>query len=45
MGVLMALPAASRQHASYTEPELLAIPADSLSLGLDNETEKTKKLF
>ena len=44
-GVLVALPAASRQHASYTKPELLAAPADSLSLGLDNETEKTKKLF
>ena len=44
-GVLVALPAASRQHASYTKPELLAAPVDSLSLGLDNETEKTKKLF
>ena len=30
-GVLVALPAASRQHASYTKPELLAMPADSLS--------------
>ena len=44
-GVLVALPAASRQHASYTKPELLAAPVDSLSLGLDNETEKAKKLF
>ena len=44
-GVLVALPAASRQQASYTKPELLAAPSDSLSLGLDNETEKTKKLF
>ena len=44
-GVLVALPAASRQHASYTKPELLAVLADSLSLGLDNETKKTKKLF
>lgn len=44
-GVLVALPAASRQQASYTKPELLAGPGDSLSLGLDNETEKTKKLF
>jgi ATP-dependent DNA helicase RecG len=44
-GVLVALPAASRQQARYTKPELLAGPGDSLSLGLDNETEKTKKLF
>lgn len=44
-GVLVALPAASRQQASYTKPELLAGPGDSLSLGLDNETKKTKKLF
>lgn len=44
-GVLVALPAASRQQASYTKPELLAGPGDSLSLGLDNETKKTKKFF
>ena len=44
-GVLVALPAASRQHASYTKPELLAVPVDSLSLGLDNETKKSSKLF
>jgi ATP-dependent DNA helicase RecG len=44
-GVLVALPAASRQMASYTKPELLAGPGGSLSLGLDNEIEKTKKLF
>ena len=44
-GVLVALPAASRQHASYTKPELLAAPVDSLSLGLDNETGKERKLF
>jgi ATP-dependent DNA helicase RecG len=44
-GVLVALPAASRQHASYTKPELLAAPVDSLSLGLDNETKKSNKLF
>ena len=44
-GVLVALPAASRQHASYTKPELLAVPVDSLSLGLDNETKKSNKLF
>ncbi len=44
-GVLVSLPAASRQYARYTKPELLAEARDSLSLGLDNETEKTKKLF
>ena len=44
-GVLVALPAASRQMARYTKPELLAGPGDSLSFGLDNEIEKTKKLF
>jgi ATP-dependent DNA helicase RecG len=44
-GVLVALPAASRQMASYTKPELLAAPVDPLSLGLDNDVEKTKKLF
>ena len=44
-GVLVALPAASRQQASYTKPELLAGPGDSLSLGLDNEIEKTNKLL
>lgn len=38
-GVLVALPAASRQQASYTKPELagLADLAHSLSFGLDNE--------
>ena len=41
-GVLVALPAASRQLASYTKPELLAITVDSLSVALDNETDKTK---
>ena len=44
-GVLVALPAASRQMASYTKPELLVAPGDSLSLGLDNETKKNGKLF
>ena len=37
-GVLVALPAASRQMARYTKPELLAAPGDSLSFGLDNES-------
>ena len=36
-GVLVALPAPSRQQASYTKPELADLP-NSLSLGLDNET-------
>jgi hypothetical protein len=40
-----AAPAASRQMPSYTKPELLARPGDSLSLGLDNETKKTQNLF
>ncbi len=44
-GVLVALPAASRRQASYTKPELLAEPDDSLSFGLDNEIEKTIKMF
>ena len=44
-GVLVALPSASRQQARYTKPELLTTPLDSLSLGLDNETEITGNLF
>ena len=38
-GVLVALPAASRQQASYTKPELAGLVGltSSLSLGLDNE--------
>ena len=44
-GVLVALPAASRQQARYTKPNQLATPGDSLSAGLDNEIEKTGKLF
>jgi hypothetical protein len=38
-GVLVALPAPSRQQASYTKPELvdLADLRGSLSLGLDND--------
>jgi len=44
-GVLVAMPAPSRQQASYTKPELLTGPGDSLSLGLDNDGSKTKKLF
>lgn len=41
-GVLVALPAASRQQASYTKPELVDLMdlTHSLSLGLDNENEK-----
>ncbi len=35
-GVLVALPAAPRQQASYTKPEWAGTPA-SLSLDLDNE--------
>lgn len=38
-GVLVALPAASRQQARYTLPNRLQAGGDSLSLGLDNETE------
>lgn len=39
-GVLVALPAASRQQASYTKPELAGLVnlTGSLSLGLDNES-------
>ncbi len=39
-GVLVALPAASRQQASYTKPELAGLVdlAGSLSLDLDNES-------
>lgn len=37
-GVLVALPAASRQQASYTKPEWAGVP-DSLSLALDNEPQ------
>lgn len=44
-GVLVALPAASRQKASYTKPELLTESSDSLSLGLDNDIEKPENLF
>ncbi len=38
-GVLVALPAASRQQARYTKPELAGLVdlANSLSFGLDNE--------
>ena len=40
-GVLVALPAASRQQARYTKPELVGLMdlSSSLSLGLDNETD------
>ena len=44
-GVLVALPAASRQQASYTKPELAGLTdlTYSLSFGLDNEDESNKK--
>ncbi len=44
-GVLVALPAASRQQASYTKPELAGLMdlTQSLSFGLDNENENEKK--
>lgn len=40
-GVLVALPTASRQQASYTKPELVGLSdlIRSLSFGLDNESE------
>lgn len=46
-GVLVALPAASRQQAKYTKPELAGVPdlAHSLSFALDNESNEDKKLF
>lgn len=43
-GVLVALPTASRQMASYTKPGLLGM-GESLSFDLDNEIESTKKLL
>ncbi len=44
-GVLVALPAASRQQASYTKPELAGLMdlTYSLSFGLDNENGNDKK--
>ncbi len=44
-GVLVALPAASRQQASYTKPELASLVdlTCSLSFGLDNENENDEK--
>ena len=46
-GVLVALPAASRQQASYTKPELADLMdlTNSLCFGLDNENENDKKLM
>jgi ATP-dependent DNA helicase RecG len=45
-GVLVALPAASRQQARYTKPELVSLPvAGSLSVDLDNDFGKSEKLF
>ena len=44
-GVLVALPAASRQQASYTKPEFADLMdlTRSLSFGLDNENEHDEK--
>jgi hypothetical protein len=44
-GVLVALPAASRQQASYTKPELVDQMdlTRSLSFGLDNENGNDEK--
>jgi ATP-dependent DNA helicase RecG len=42
-GVLVALPAPSRQQARYTKPELLTMAHDSLSSGLDNDAENSGK--
>lgn len=44
-GVLVPLPAPSRQQARYTKPELAASPVGALSAGLDNENSGTEKLF
>lgn len=46
-GVLVALPAASRQQASYTKPELADLMdlTRSLSFGLDNANGKDEKPF
>ncbi len=38
-GVLVALPAASRQQATYTKSELLGVVTDSLSSEMDNDLE------
>ena len=43
--LLLALPAASRQQASYAKPQKTAIDDDSLSNSINNELEKPKKLF
>lgn len=42
-GVLVALPAPSRQQARYTKPELVGLVDYSLSLGLDNENGNGEK--
>ena len=36
-GLLIALPTASRQGASYSKPDASAVPGDSLSSALDND--------
>ena len=43
--LLVALPAASRQQASYAKPQKTAIDDDSLSNSINNESDKPKKLF
>lgn len=43
--LLVALPAASRQQASYAKPQKTAIDDDSLSNSINNESDKRKKLF
>ena len=42
--LLVVLPAASRQQASYAKPQKNAID-DSLSNSINNESDKRKKLF
>ena len=43
--LLVALPAASREQASYARPQKTAIDDDSLSNSINNESDKPKKLF
>ena len=43
--LLIALPAASRQQATYAKPQKPAAADDSLSNAINNESEKPEKLF